>query len=98
MPEKFKVHFESSAAVGVEIEVEAEDAAAAQRKAEALWMSKSVPEKIGNLIGIDQHAREGFAQAIGLTIPYAVVSLDENGFEVVDVHTYAPESMERETY
>lgn len=81
---KYRVHFAASAAIGVEIEVEAETPEAAETTAQKLWDEKDVTGCLWELIDVDDNARDGFAEAIGLTIPYATVSPDENGFEIVD--------------
>lgn len=82
---KFRVHFEASAAIGIEIEVEAEDSDAAQAVAESQFNRNDVAENLFRLVDIDEHARKGFADAMKISIPYACVSPDESGFEVVDV-------------
>ena len=88
---KFKVHFESSCAVGVEIAVEAEHALSAETMAKEIWRNKGVANAIANLIEVDDQARIGFAETLGVNIPYITVSLDgKNGFEVVDIHRYEP--------
>lgn len=86
---KFKVHFESSCAVGVELEVEAINMAEASATAMVQWQDKGIADAVANLIEVDEHARKGFADTLGVVISHMTVSLDsEAGFEIVDVHTF----------
>lgn len=81
---KYSVHFEATAAVGVELSVEADSEQEAEAQAKKIWREKSVAERISYLIDIDENAREGFADALGVNIPYATVSIDDAGFRHVD--------------
>jgi len=84
---KYLVDFEASATILIEIEVDAEDEAAAMSDAQKLWDAKEVTGRLSSFVDLGDNARKGLAKVIGLGIPYASISPDENGFEIVHVFT-----------
>ncbi|WP_316200987.1 MULTISPECIES: hypothetical protein [unclassified Bradyrhizobium] len=87
---KFRVALEASAAIGIEIEVDAVDAVAAEKVGTA-WLSenRSTCDRIvSELISVDDNATRGYAEALMLPVTHVkVCQPDEEGFEVVDVFT-----------
>lgn len=85
---KFRVHFESSAAVGIEVEVEAETEEQAEKMAKAKFLKGELrlSDIVDSLMTVDENAIDGWngAEGSGLPVTHATVALDEAGFEVVD--------------
>lgn len=86
---KFRVHFEASAAIGVEVEIEADDEDAAKHAAERLYDRRELKlgDIVDELLKPSQAATDGYVQASGQPIKYITVEEDEAGFEIVDVFT-----------
>jgi hypothetical protein len=88
---KFRVHYEASAAIGIEIEVEADDEDHATFKAEELYIDGKLrlSDLVEELMKPTPEAIEGYGNPL---IKYVTVEEDESGFEVVDV--FKPELVE----
>jgi hypothetical protein len=87
---KYRVHYEASAAIGMEIEVEAEDRDAAEALGQSMLengLSEKLADAAADLFGSEPLAVEGYAGMAFPELRYAVTSLDENGFDLVDVFT-----------
>ncbi|RWH50254.1 MAG: hypothetical protein E5V72_25255 [Mesorhizobium sp.] len=84
---QFRVHFEASAAIGIEIAVEAEDEDDAQRIAQRMYDKGELmlTDVVSNLIKPDPAAVAGYAEGSGKPFTYMTLEEDENGFEIVDV-------------
>lgn len=91
---KFRVHFEASAAIGVEIEIDAADEYEAAHKAQAMFDKGEInPASIAaDLLHASEIAVEAYAEASGKPVTYVTVEPDENGFEIVD--TFPAENAE----
>lgn len=83
---KYRVAIESSAAVGFELEIEADNRDDAQEKAQAMLDMKKFDPVAATyeLIKPIDHAYTAYGEKIGVKLTYATVELDEAGFEVVD--------------
>ncbi|WP_439398556.1 hypothetical protein ACRQ5Q_14690 [Bradyrhizobium sp. PMVTL-01] len=90
---KFRIAFECSAAVGVEIEVDADNRDDAQRIG-ARWLRKNerrIVQAVDDLLIVQEPAVTGYAQVSKLPITHIGASLDEGGFELVDA--FEPDSI-----
>ncbi|MGE5512380.1 MAG: hypothetical protein ACM31O_14125 [Bacteroidota bacterium] len=83
---KYRVWFEASAAIGVEIEVEA----ASREEAKSIAAQKhrrreyGLDELVPELLKPTQDAVDGYAQRSSRPITFVTVEEDESGFEVID--------------
>lgn len=87
MTQKFRVHFEATAAIGIEIAVEASDEDEAKCIAEGMYERGELmfSDVVSELLKPPQLATDAFATASDKPITYVTVEEDEEGFEVVDV-------------
>jgi hypothetical protein len=85
---KFKVHFEASAAIGIEIEVEAdnrEDAEEVGQRWFNLAGNQSALETAADeIFNAPDQTVKAYAEITKLPITYMTMELDECGFEIVD--------------
>ena len=84
---QFNVRFEASAAIGIEITINAEDGYEAQHIAQGMLDRGELmlTDGVSNLINPDPAAVAGYAEGSGKPFSHMVVEEDENGFEIVDV-------------
>ena len=85
---KFRVHFEASAAIGIEIEIDAADEDSAQRIAQALYgegRQEELRGLVADLLKPSPESMVAYAEELSLPVTYVTIEEDENGFEVVDV-------------
>jgi hypothetical protein len=88
-PRKWRVNFEASAAIGIEVEVDAISEEDAEHEANKLIArGLDLHAFVEGLISPCAHAVRGYALTSGQPITHAVVSIDENGFEISD--TFEP--------
>jgi hypothetical protein len=83
---KFKVHFEASAAIGIEIEVEAKNRDEAEI-AGAGWFIKNqqlLETAADEIFCAPDQTVKAYAETINQPITYMTMELDEAGFELVD--------------
>lgn len=96
MMTKYRVALEASAAIGVEMELEADSEEHAERLANFNLESAEFRRKLSDLVDEiftpDPAALEAYGAAVPLPITHASVELDENGFEVIEA--FLPESLE----
>lgn len=87
---RYRVHFEASAAIGVEVEVEASDEDEAATLAQALHdkgaLAGVLADVASELLTPSPEETRAFADSRNVAITYVTVEEDENGFEIVDVH------------
>jgi hypothetical protein len=95
---KFRIALESSAAVCVGIELEAEDCDQAEELGAAFIEKhhRELADLVAELVCVNEHALKAYAESVGLPFTYATVELDENGFEPVDAFTPDPEFEDEE--
>lgn len=83
---KYRVNFEASAAIGVEIKVAACTPGEAQKAARNLIIGGlNLKAVVYDLVVPNVHAVKGYADQSRHPITHVAVSLDEAGFEIVDV-------------
>ncbi|MBN7759737.1 hypothetical protein JYP52_01195 [Nitratireductor aquibiodomus] len=85
---KFRVHFEASAAIGIEIVVEAQDEDDAEKIAQTQFDKGELKltNVVDELIAPSPYAVKSYAEATNQPISFVSVGQsDETGFEIVDV-------------
>jgi hypothetical protein len=84
---KFKVHFEASAAIGIELEFEAENRDEAERLGEE-WLEnneRKLRDVADDLFVVSDITAQAYGDRVTMPITHAFTSADEEGFELVDV-------------
>jgi hypothetical protein len=82
---KFTVRFEATAAVGVEIEIEADSADEAETKGfEWLDENSSVLEEAAGILDAPEETVRGYAETVKQPITRVNLELDEAGFELTE--------------
>lgn len=83
---KFRIAIEASAAIGVEIELEAETSEAALEAGER-WLRKNkqkVSDAVEELLTVDSNALDAYGKVVGAPFTHLYVAEGDMGYEVVD--------------
>lgn len=93
---KFRITYECSAAIGIEIEVEANDRDAAEQAGER-WLAtnqRKLQDAVDELMSVPDETLRGYSAVVNAPFTNMFAAQGDNGFELVDVFdVFQPEDI-----